>query len=76
MRKSYYGMNFQEWCKLDEKDERKINYKLQYTQAMQPVTAEFTSEDEVDGLMMNRIQNSFIRKVELKNNEWFAELVY
>jgi hypothetical protein len=76
MRKSYKGMNFQEWCKLDNTDERKINYTLNYTQAMQPITTNFTSEDEVDAMMMHRVQNSSIEKIELINNEWFVILSY
>jgi hypothetical protein len=72
----YKGMNFQEWCGLDETDKRKINYTIAYTQAMQPVTAKFTSEDKVDRLMMHRIRNSIIDSIKLINNEWYVELIY
>jgi len=73
--KEYEGMNFKKWCLLDPDDERVINYTLSGIMEGKKQTLKFTSEEEMNGLMLFRIQRSFIEKIELKNNEWFIELV-
>lgn len=72
----YNGMNFKEWCALDESDERKINYTLRGVWDRTEHTERFTSDDEVDLMMLFRVQNSIIEKIELINNEWHATLIY
>ena len=72
--KKYIGMNFRKWCKLDEDDERKINYKLICSENGN--TEYFTSEDYMDYEYLAILRNSTINDVVLKNNEWFIELIY
>ena len=74
--KKYEGMNFKEWCKLDVTDTRKINYKLIGVWEGLEHEALFTSDDEVDGIMMFRVCNSYIEKIMLHNNEWYLTLIY
>lgn len=74
--KKVKGMNFQEWCRLDEKDERKINYTLKGFWDQKEHKESFTSEDEVDPITMFRIRNSTIEKLDLVNNEWLVILIY
>lgn len=68
---SYKGMNFREWCKLDENDERKINYTLWDIKGKCHV---FTSDDTVSWEMLEKIRSSIIENIMLLNNEWFAEI--
>lgn len=75
-RKNYKGMNFKKWCALDETDERKINYTLLGVWNNTEHEERFTSEDEVTPLMLFRVQNSIIEKIELLNNEWHVTLIY
>lgn len=74
MRRTYKGMNFLEWCKLDKKDERKINYTLKYI--TQDKTEQFTSDDILSGDYLIRLQNSTIESIKLIDNEWYAVLLY
>ena len=74
--KKYKGMNFKEWCMLDADDERKINYTLKGFWGWKEHEEHFTSEEDVDGMMLFRVQNSFIEDIHLQNNEWFVVLVY
>jgi len=76
MMKKYVGMNFQDWCRLDEDDERKINYTLTGFWGGVQQTVKFTSEDKVDGFMMARVQMSVIEGIYRENNEWFISLKY
>ncbi len=75
-KRSYKGWNFQDWCALDPDDERKINYHIKGIWNGVQQEAHFTSEDIVDYMMLYRIQNARIEKIELINNEWFATLTY
>lgn len=68
---SYKGMNFREWCKLDENDERKINYTLWDIKGKCHV---FTSDDFVPWKMLGKIRSSIIKDIMLLNNEWFVEI--
>lgn len=72
----YKGWDFTKWCSLDPEDERKINYHLKGVWEGKEQEAHFTSEDVVDCLMMYRIRNSQIEKIELIGAEWLATLVY
>lgn len=74
IKKSWRGMNYKEWCALDTEDNRKIHYTLTYIHAMQPITEQFTSDDTMDGIYLNRLQRSFIDKIELIDNEWYITL--
>ena len=74
--RTYKGWDFQRWCKLDPTDDRKINYTLKGVWEGKEQEAHFTSDDTVDLLMMHRVRNSVIEKIEMINNEWFAILVY
>ncbi len=60
------GMNFKKWCAMDEDDTRKIHYKTPY--------GDFTSDDNVDIITMNKIQDSVIKSIDLVNDEWHIEL--
>ena len=78
--KTYIGMNYLEWCKIDENDERKINYTLNIGTRgfgkIPPETQKFTSDDFVDFITLLRVQDSYIKSIELIDNEWFVELNY
>lgn len=76
MKKNYKDWNFQKWCKLNPNDERRIKYTLKGIWEGKKQEASFTSDEEVDGLMMYRVQNSTIESIELVNNEWVAVLIY
>lgn len=76
MKKTYRGWNFGDWCKLDPDDERKINYTLRGIWDGKKQEAHFTSDDDVDALMVYRIASSTIERIELTGNEWFVVLVY
>lgn len=64
-------MRFVTWCKKDVNDERKINYTLK---TYDDKVLNFTSEEEQPRSMLIRLQNAWIDKIELVNNEWFATL--
>lgn len=64
-------MRFVTWCKKDVNDERKINYTLK---TYDDKVLKFTSEEEQPRSMLIRLQNAWIEKIELVNNEWFATL--
>lgn len=68
------GMNFQKWCRMDENDERKINYTLKGFWDGSEHEEKFTSEDEVDSSTMLRIVNSTIENLNLVGDEWFVVL--
>lgn len=59
-------MRFITWCRKDEDDERKINYK--FTNA-NGETSYFTSEDIVSWDMLSKIRNAWITSIELIKNE-------
>ena len=79
-KRSWVGMNFQEWCSIDENDERKINYTLHIGSRgfgkIPPETQRFTSEDYVDYITLLRVQDSYIESIELIDDEWYIELNY
>lgn len=62
------GMNFKEWCELDEFDDRKIIYE-------DTPCGSFNSEDIISLEQIQIIRKSVINKVELTNNEWHLWLV-
>ena len=64
-------MRFITWCKKDVNDERKINYTLK---TYEGTTLKFTSDEEQPYSMLVRLQDAWIEKLELVNNEWFAIL--
>ena len=64
-------MRFVTWCKKDVNDERKINYTLK---TYDDKVLNFTSEEEQPRSMLIRLQNAWIDKIKLVNNEWFANL--
>ena len=64
-------MRFVTWCKKDVNDERKINYTLK---TYDYKVLNFTSEEEQTRSMLIRLQNAWIYKIKLVNNEWFANL--
>lgn len=72
----YIGMNFKEWCALDEDDERTLHIKM-YDGNKNPIQLikKFTSYDEVSELQMYEIQRSTILDIELKGNEWYIKVV-
>lgn len=72
----YIGMNFKEWCALDENDERILHIKM-YDGNKNPIRLikKFTSYDEVSELQMYEIQRSTILDIELKGNEWYIKVV-
>ena len=72
----YIGMNFKEWCALDENDERTLHIKM-YDGNKNPIRLikKFTSYDEVSELQMYEIQRSTILDIELKGNEWYIKVV-
>ena len=76
MKKNYKGWNFQRWCELDPSDERRIKYTLKGIWEGKIQEAHFTSDEEVDTLMLYRVQHSTVESIELVNNEWVAVLIY
>ena len=64
-------MRFVTWCKKDVNDKRKINYTLK---TYDDKVLNFTSEEEQPLSMLIRLQNAWIDKIELVNNEWFVTL--
>lgn len=64
-------MRFVSWCKKDINDERKIHYTLK---TYDEKVLQFTSDDEQPYSMLVRLQNAWIDKIELIDNEWFATL--
>ena len=64
-------MRFVTWCKKDVNDKRKINYTLK---TYDYKVLNFTSEEEQPRSMLIRLQNAWIDKIKLVNNEWFATL--
>lgn len=75
-KKNWIGKNFQDWCKADITDERKINYTLKGYWDGEDHEEHFTSDDEMGGLCIHRVVNSNIEKLDLVNNEWFIVLKY
>lgn len=73
--KRWEGRSFQRWCAKDTSDERKIHYTL-HKCGMEPETFRFTSEEDVDGLTMYRVQQSTVKSLRLDSNEWHVELQY
>ena len=67
----YKDMNFRESCKLDENDERKINYAFWDIKGKCHV---FTSDDIVSWEMLKKIRNSVIEDIMLLHNEWCVEI--
>lgn len=74
---NYIGMNFKEWCALDENDEKTLHIKL-YDGNKNPIklVGNFTSYDLISEAQMNTIQNSTILDIELRNNEWYIKIVF
>ena len=72
----YIGMNFKEWCALDENDERTLHIKM-YDGNKNPIRLikKFMSYDEVSESQMYEIQRSTILDIELKGNEWYIKVV-
>lgn len=76
MKNNYKGMNFRDWCALDVEDDRKINYMLRGVWDGIEHEDHFTSEDTFESIMLFRLQNSIIEKIECLNNEWYITLIY
>lgn len=70
----YRGMNFLEWCELDQNDERKINYNYTGVFEGRKEVKQFSSEEEVDLPMILRLREATIKDVALVNDEWFIVL--
>lgn len=64
-------MRFGTWCAKDTEDERKINYR--FTDAEKNIKT-FTSDDIVPREMLKRIGRAWIASIDLRNNEWYADL--
>lgn len=64
-------LRFLTWCKRDIADERKINYTFR---TYENEVLKFTSEEEQPGSLLVRLQNAWVEKIELINNEWFVTL--
>ena len=64
-------MRFGTWCKKDVNDERKINYTLK---TYEGEILEFTSDDDQPLSMLSRLHDSWVEKIVLVDNEWFATL--
>lgn len=60
-----------DWCKKDPNDERKINYVFTAWDGKKQF---FTSEDEVTGLMIVRLQQARVQRIRLVGNEWYVQL--
>lgn len=72
--KDYIGMNFKEWCALDEEDTRTLHIELESEKSKEHFS--FISNCGVTPLEMIMIQKSVIKNIELIDNEWYVELVY
>lgn len=68
------GKSFRYWCRADSKDERKIVYTLQQHLFGAVSTDHFTSEDDVNPIMLWRLRNSRIEKLQLIDNVWHVIL--
>ena len=64
-------MRFRTWAKKDPNDNRKINYTFTNSNGK---TTKFTSEDDIDITLFMKVTRAWIKKIELVNNEWYAEL--
>ena len=64
-------MRFLTWCKKDINDERKINYTIK---TYENEVIKFTSDEPQTNSMLRRLQEMWIDKIELINNEWFVSL--
>ena len=64
-------MRFRTWCRKDEDDERKINYT--FTESDGNVM-EFTSDDFLPFSYAERVGNAWIKSIELRGGEWYADL--
>ena len=62
---------FKTWCKRDPDDERIINYEFTDCDGHRYV---FTSEDVLDYSLFNRVCHTWIKDIELVDNEWYAVL--
>lgn len=62
----FVGMNFREWCAIDEDDERKIYYETSF--------GNFTNEDWISNTKMEKVRKAIIQKIDLINNEWHVTL--
>ena len=71
---TYRGMNFLEWCKLDQNDERKINYNYTGVFEGRKEIKQFSSEEKVDLPMILRLREATIKDIALVNKEWFVIL--
>lgn len=69
-------MSFKDWCALDVEDTKKINYTLSGVMEGKKQSLFFTSDEKQDGLMLFRVQNSFINCIDLISNEWYISLTY
>lgn len=69
--KKYKGWAFRDWCLLDLRDERKINYKV----FINGEERNFTSEDEIDIVTFYFIKDAIIHSLELIDNEWYVTLI-
>ena len=64
-------MRFVTWCRKDINDERKINYTFKTYDGK---VLKFTSDEEQPYSMLGRLQDAWIERIDLVNNEWFASL--
>lgn len=70
----YRGMNFQDWCALDEDDTRELKIKL-YDSKEDKVKF-FSSEQLITPNEMFILQESIIQDILLIDNHWRIKLVY
>ncbi len=62
------------WCKADVNDERRINYHLTMCTLAGDKLFSFTSDEYIEPIMLDRVQRSTIKEIQLFNNEWFVKL--
>lgn len=68
------GKRFTYWCRADRNDERKIHYTLNVHSIAGTEVHNFTTDDSVDLVMLERIRRSIIKEICLQDNEWYVVL--
>ena len=67
------GKSFRRWCAVDPNDDRKINYTINHRSIGQGLQVfKFTSEEEVDVMMMYYLETGKINDLKLENGEWYV----
>lgn len=70
MFEEYIGMNFRDWCALDEYDTRNLYIKLKTKNK----EYYFKSEEEIEWAEMEMLRQSTIQKIDLIDDEWYIIL--